>query len=137
VSLSNGDNDPVLRMKMFGCLMKGEARVWHTGLPAQADWDSLKKVFLKEWRGEGAKAKAFTKLNSSVLMRKGESLRSYMQKVQKLAKKIDPAPPANLIMEWFIQGLYPSWNNFVRRMRPNPLDIAHEIVQSYIDSNMS
>jgi hypothetical protein len=68
VSLSNGDDDPVLRMKIFGGLMKGEAQDWHTGLPTPADWDALKKEFLKEWREEGAEAKAFTKLNS-VLMR--------------------------------------------------------------------
>jgi hypothetical protein len=125
-----------LRMKIVGGLMKGEAHVWYSGLGVVADWDTLKKEFLKEWREEGAEAKAFSRLNL-VLMRKCGSLRSYMQKVQKLVKMITPAPPAKLIMEWFIQGLYPNLNKYVRKAKPATIQDAHEMAQAYIDSNMS
>lgn len=113
VAAANGEDAPDLMAKIFGGVMRGDARTWHSGLVNKADWAVIKAEFLKAFQEEGSTSRAFTRL-SFVVMKKGELLNSYLQKINKLAKKVTPAPPPSMIKEWFIQVLYPKLNSFGR-----------------------
>ncbi|CAM6082434.1 unnamed protein product [Calypogeia fissa] len=138
VGTAQANGEDGIKMTILAGVLGGEARPWFNALPAatKTDWGAFKATFLHEFRRVGEESEALIKIGQMV-MKKGESVSRFLQRFNRLASKIEPAPVDNMKMRWFVSSLPKKMGVSVRQSHPLTLEQAVEVVQSYRSADIS
>ena len=138
VGTAQANAEDGVKLTILPGVLRGEARPWFTNLPraTKANWDEFKIAFLQEFRKVGEESEALIKIGQ---MRMGheESVRHFLQRFQRVAKKIEPAPSDSMLMRWFVSSLPIKMGVSVRQAHPATLEQAVEAAQSYQSADIS
>ncbi|CAM6082132.1 unnamed protein product [Calypogeia fissa] len=129
---ANGEDQ--IKLTTLVGVLRGEARPWYNALPfaTRNDWNVFKQEFLHEFRKVGEESEALIKIGQ-LMMKKKESVRRFLQRFNRVAKKIDLAPADNMKLRWFISALPKKMVISVRQAHPLTLEAA----QSYRSVDIS
>lgn len=122
VGIAQANGEDAIKMSTLAGVLRGEARPWYNALAAniKADWDLFKSAFLLEFRKVGEETEALIKIGE-MKMKGGESVRRFLQKFQRVAKKIDPPPANSMLKSWFVSSLPRKMGISVRQAHPTTL----------------
>ena len=91
----------------------------------QTDWEAFKDEFIQEFWRIGGHADAFTKMAMD-FMKEGNTVRSFLQRLRKLAKKATTVVTDDMMRICFVQGLPSELKIHVHQANPKTLE---EVVQ--------
>ena len=133
---ANGEDS--IKLTTLAGVLRGEARPWFNGLAAdiKGNWDFFKAAFLLEFRKVEEETEALIKIGQ-MRMNGEESVRRFLQRFQRVAKKIDPPPANSMLMSWFVSSLPRKMGISVRQARPTTLEEAVEAAMSYRSADIS
>jgi hypothetical protein len=112
---SNNQGTDDLKASIFGGLMIKSAQTLYDQHPTKDDWLCVKKAFFTKYQEE-VSSRAFIKIKHLKMKRHG-SIQKYAHKLLELVNKYEPSTSADTIRDWFITGLPPDINRFVRIQR--------------------
>ena len=127
---ANGEYE--VRTMILSGVLRGEARSWFESQPeaVRTDWERFKEEFIQEFRRIGGHADAFTEMATD-FMREGDTVRSFLQRLRRLAKKATTVVTDDMMRICFVQGLPGQLGIHVRQANPKTLDEAVLLARNY------
>ena len=130
IARANGEWE--VQLSILAGVLQGEARPWFNEQPwsVRSEWDLFEREFIKEFRKIGGSNDALIEIGNEY-MRSSDTVRSYVQRLRRIQRKMDPQPVESMMVSWFLNGLPTATGVNVRAMKPRTLEEAVVHVQDW------